>query len=262
MRHAYCSLTPAVVRDLAGTALAHALPWRPFGRRVTVPALLDLILLTAALGSSLWAVVRRFAFGFCHETARRALEANLPDPEPLADGLVDALHRLMPRVLRRRPKDIALDRHDTPFYGQRGTPGVLGGPKKGGTNRAFAYATAVAVHRGQRWCLGLVRLTDNDPERAVLAVWQQLHARGVRIRSLILDRGFFSGHVILALQQRGIPFVVGVPRRAGRWDRLFAMPSGTATAWGRAGRSDAGSGRGSTGSGCGGGSASRRAIGK
>lgn len=226
MRQPYCSLTPAAVTDLARAALARALPWRPYRRRVAAADLLDLVLLTAALASSLWAVARRFAFGFSHETARRALDANLPDPARLADGLVDALHGLLPRAFRRRPRDIALDRHDTPFYGKPGTPGVLGGPKKGGSNRAFAYATAVAVHKGQRWCLGLARLTDNDPEAAVLAVLAQLRARGVRIRSLVLDRGFFSGHVILALQGRGVPFVVGLPRRPGRWDRLFAMPSG------------------------------------
>jgi hypothetical protein len=227
MRQTYCSLTPAVVRDRARTALARALPWRPFRRSVPVGALLDLVLLTAALASSVWAVARRFALGFSHETARRALDANLPGLAALADGLADALHGLVPRALRRRPKDIAVDRHDTPFYGKPGTPGVLGGPKKGGTNRAFAYATAVAVHRGQRWCLAVAPLTANDPEAAVLAVLGQLQARGVRVRSLVLDRGFFSGHVILALQQRGVPFVVGVPRRPGRrWGRLFELPSG------------------------------------
>lgn len=225
MRTTYCSLRPAAVRDRASTALAIALPWRDYGR-VRAAALLDFLLLTAALGSSLWAVARRFAFGFSHETARRALAANLPAPDALAEGLVDALHGLVPRAFRRRPKDIALDRHDVPFYGRRGTPGVLGGPKKGGSNRHFAYATAAAVHRGQRWCLGLVRLTTADPAAAVLAVLGQLQARGVRVRCLILDRGFFSGHVVLALQGRGVPFVLGVPRKGGRWQRLFALPSG------------------------------------
>jgi hypothetical protein len=220
-----CRLTPAVVRGLAFAALADAPPWRPCRRRVTARALLDLVLLTAALGPSPWAVVRRYAFGFSHETARQALDANLPDPDALADGLVGALRRFVPRAFRRRPKDVAPDRHDVPFDGRPGTPGVLGGPKKGGTNRAFAYAAAVAVHRGQRWCLGLVRLADNDPERAVPA---QSQAPGVRIRGPVPDRGLFSGHVILALQGRGVPSVLGVPRRAGRQDRLFALRSGTA----------------------------------
>jgi hypothetical protein len=210
---------------LAANALADALPWRTY-RSVSAHCLRDLVLLIAALGSSLWAVVRRFDFGFSHETARQALDHNLPSPDELACGLVDALHRFVPRSFRRTAKDIALDRHDVAFYGRRGTPGVLGGPKKGGTNRVFAYATAVAVHRGQRWCLGLVRLTEADAERAVLALLGQLQDHAIRIRSLILDRGFFSGHVILALQQRNVPFVLGVPRKGGKWNKLFELPSG------------------------------------
>ena len=64
MRHSHCSLTPAVVRTSARQALQQALPWRRYGRRVTVNRLLDLLLLLAALRSSLSAVVRRFRFGF------------------------------------------------------------------------------------------------------------------------------------------------------------------------------------------------------
>ena len=58
---------------------------------------------------------------------------------------------------------------------------------------------------------------------------RQLAARGVRVRCLLLDRGFFSGHVIRALQERRLPFVIGVPRRAGpgnRLSRLFDLPGG------------------------------------
>ena len=54
----------------------------------------------------------------------------------------------------------------------------------------------------------------------------QLVARRIRVRCLILDRGFFSGHVILALQQRHWPFVIGVSRKGGRIDRLFDEPVG------------------------------------
>ena len=225
MRHTYCSFNPVAVRKLTVDALSCALPWRDY-RCVTASTLVEVILLVATLGSSLWAVVRRFHFGFSHETARQALDHNLPQPEALANGLVDALYGFLPRALRRRPKDIALDRHDTPFYGKTDTPGVLGGPKKGGTNRAFSYATAAIVHRGQRWCVGLVALTNNDPEAAVVAILEQLQVRGIRIRSLILDRGFFSGHVILALQQRSVPFVIGVPRKRGGFTALFQLRSG------------------------------------
>ena len=101
MRRYYSTITPAVVRATAQRGLAAALPWQPFGACVPVTALLDLILLVAALRSSLSAVVQRFRFGCCHETARRALDANLPPVDRLANGLVDALHGYLPRVFRR-----------------------------------------------------------------------------------------------------------------------------------------------------------------
>lgn len=88
MRHCHCTITPSVVRSTARSALAGALSWRSYGRKVTVPRLLDLLLLVAALGSSLSAVVRRFRLGFSHETARQAVAANLPAPGPLAESLV------------------------------------------------------------------------------------------------------------------------------------------------------------------------------
>src|SRR5262245_24791275 len=150
MRHSYCTVTPAVVRTIAAAIVRAALPWRPFRTAVTVAALLDLLLLTAALRASLSAVAQRFRFGFGHETARQALAANLPPPDRLAEGLVNALHGLLPRTFRRRAWDIAIDLHGVPFYGSARTPGTLGGPKKGGTNRFFVYATAVVVQRGQR----------------------------------------------------------------------------------------------------------------
>src|SRR5436190_16230578 len=156
MRRSYCTITPALVRATAAASLRAALPWRPFPAAVTVAALLDLVLLAAALRASLTAVVRRCRFGFGHATARQALTATRPPPDRLADGLVDARHGFLPRPWRRRAWDVAIDRHAGPFYGAARTPGTPGGPKKGGTHRFFAYATAVVVPRGQRWCVGRV----------------------------------------------------------------------------------------------------------
>lgn len=188
--------------------------------------MLDLLLLAAALRASLSAVARRFAFGFSHETARRALNANLPAPEALAEGLVDALHGYLPPALRRRRWDVAVDLHYVPFYGAARTPGTLGGPKKGGTHRFFVYITAVAVQRGRRWCVALAPVRTTRWEEALGRVLDQLHGRGLRPRCVLLDRGFFSGHVVRLLQRRRVAFVVGVARKGGRVNRLFDLPSG------------------------------------
>src|SRR5689334_14416479 len=156
MRQRHCTLTPSAVRSTAHAALRRALPWQGHGRRVSPARLLDLLLLVAALRSSLSAVARRFAFGFSHETARQALRANLPGLGALTEGLADALHAFGGRAWRRRRWDAAVDLHYCPFYGERRTPGVVGGPHKQGTRYFYAYATAVLLHRRQRYTVGLL----------------------------------------------------------------------------------------------------------
>src|SRR5262249_61226130 len=90
----------------------------------------------------LWAVPRRFRFGFCHETARQAVAANLPDQGELTRGLVDALHAFGGRRWRKRLWDVAIDLHYCPFYGGRSAAGGVGGQKKLGSKYHYAYATA------------------------------------------------------------------------------------------------------------------------
>src|SRR5947208_16954147 len=102
MRQSHCTITPAVVRCSAQAVLQQALPWKPYGRLVTVARLCGLLLLVAALRSSLSAIVRRFRFGFSHETARTAVRANLPDTPTLTTRLVGALQRLGGGLRRRR----------------------------------------------------------------------------------------------------------------------------------------------------------------
>src|SRR5436309_14532735 len=90
MRHFHSSITPAVIHRETRQALAARLNWQPFHDSVSVADLLDLLLLMAASTASLFATVRRF-FRFSHETARRAVQANLPTMERLVPALVQML---------------------------------------------------------------------------------------------------------------------------------------------------------------------------
>jgi hypothetical protein len=232
MRHSYFTLTPAVVRHTAQAVLQRALPWKPYGRRVSVARLLGLLLLVAALRSSLSAVARRFRFGFSHETARQAVAANLPGLDALTTALVGALHRLGGR-LRRRRWVVAIDLHYQPFYGDHATPGVVGGQKKQGTNYFYGYATAELVHRRHRYTVGLLPLQGKfKPHEVVAALLAQLDAWGVRLRGVVLDSGFDGGDTLLLLQGRGLAYTVPL-RRKGRGDNrrnaCFALPVGTVT---------------------------------
>jgi hypothetical protein len=216
VRHSHCSLTPGVVHHHARQALAGCLDWHPVGRSVAVPQLLDLLLVMAATAASLSAVARRF-FPFSHETARRAVRDNLPDTDRLAAGLVDGLHAVagFSRRDRRRLWLLAIDTHHKPYYGER-TPDVMGGPKKQGTKWSFGYATAVLLHAGRRYTVGLCPLTPGvTPDAVVRTLLDQVAERGLRIRGVALDSGFEGGDVIRLLQARGLAYVVPL-RRSGR----------------------------------------------
>jgi hypothetical protein len=233
MRPPHYTITPTVVRSTARQALRKVLPWQGYGRLVTVGKLLDLLLLAASLLSSLSAVVKRFRFGFSHETARKAIAANLPDLDQLTDGLVDALYLFGSRALRRRKWVVAFDEHRTPFYGDRSTEGVTGGQKKHGTKYAYGYATAVLVHRRHRFTVGLIALTGGEkPHQVVAALLAQMDARDVKLRGVVLDSGFDSGETLLLLQERNLSYTVPLRRKGdsnNRRNAVWLLEEGTVT---------------------------------
>src|SRR5688572_27364524 len=120
MRRFHSTLTPSVVHHQARGILENVLDWKPYGKLVRVCDLIDLLLLMAASTASLFAVVRRF-FSFSHETASRAMQANLPDQDRLVEGLLEALYDTaqFSRQDQRRRWLLAIDTHFVTYYGQR-----------------------------------------------------------------------------------------------------------------------------------------------
>jgi len=213
------------------------LPWRGYGRLVPVGKLLDLLLLTASLVSSLSAVVKRFAFGFSHETARKAVDANLPDLDQLTRGLLDAFYLFRSPGLLRRSWVVAIDEHRSPFYGDRATAGITGGQKKHGSKYAYSYASAVLVHHRHRFTVGLMALTGGEqPHHIVAALLAQMQSRGLKLRGVVLDSGFDSGETLLLLQERGLSYTVPLRRKGNcnnRRNAIWQLEVGTVTevAW-------------------------------
>lgn len=220
MRPGQSTITPAVVHEYARDALGVAAPWAPFRSSVPVRRLLDLILLVAATARTVSAVARS-RFRFSHGTARRAVRANLPDPDALADGLTDALHRVLAfsRRDRRRRWVVGIDTHDRPFYGDRRTAGVVGGPAKAGTKYFVRYASAVLLHRHRRYTVALIPVLGRvRPPDVVAAVLDRVAARGVRVRGVALDAAFDGGETIHLLQTRRVDYVIRLGRK-GRTGR-------------------------------------------
>ena len=231
MRPTHRTITPSFVRSVARKTLSEVLPWKACGRLVTVLRLLSVLLAVAASRRSLSAVVASRSFGFGRETARKAVDANLPDMATLVAGLDDALFSFASRARRRRRLDIAIDLHYRPFYGTRDTPGIVGGQKKEGTNYFFAYATAVLIHPRYRYTLALVPVVNSQkPHRIVAELLGVIESHRLRLRGVTLDSGFDSADTILLLQERGLSYAVPL-RRKGRGSNSrndwFAQPEGT-----------------------------------
>lgn len=214
MRPSYSTITPAVIHQQARDALERCLDWKPYKQSVTVADLLNLLLLMAAHTASLFAIARRF-FAFSHETASRAVKANLPSRERLLAGLVQAFYdvALFSRQDRRRRWLLAIDTHYVAYYGHK-TPGILGGPKKQGTQWFFGYATACLLHRHRRYTVALCPLDPKmKPHQIVRTLLEQIAAHGLKIQGVALDRAFDSGETLLLLQERCLAYTVPLRRK-------------------------------------------------
>jgi hypothetical protein len=194
--------------------LQYTLSWKPYHQSVSVSALLDLLLLMAATGASLFATVRRF-FKFSHETASRAVKANLSTEAILLQGLVQAFYNvlLLSRQDRRRRWHVAIDTHNVCYYGQH-TADIIGGPKKQGTKWYFGYATAVLLHKHRRYTVALCPVKPGQkPHEIVQLLLDQIQQHGLKIRGIALDSAFDSGDTLLLLQQRQLAYVVPLRRK-------------------------------------------------
>ena len=158
-----------------------------------------------------------------------ALNAGLPKTlKVLERRLNESLTGHLPRAMRRRSWDVAIDWHLAPYYGQphASRNELYYGKPKQGTKKFHAYATAYIVHHGRRYTLALTWVRRHETTVTAL---QRLLARidelGLKIRCLLLDRAFFNVPVIEFLQSRELPFLMPVMFR-GRKPKKKRPPTG------------------------------------
>ena len=227
MRRTHCTPRPAAAHAPAAALLARRLPLRGYKRSVPAAARARALALLGAWACSLHALARRLG-GPSHETLRRAFHAGRPTLARLDACLPALLRDALPARPPRRPVELAIDLHRRPFYGDRATPGLLGGKAERGTRSFWTYATAVALAPGRRWTVGLARVRSNRMPAVLRALWPQVEASGLRVRRRLLDGGFYCAGVVRWLQRRGVPFVLPVPRKgtAGGTRALYGRPPG------------------------------------
>jgi len=239
MRNHHYTITSRQVHDYALDRLQAALRLRDHGPKCSATVVLNLLFWAAARIASLTAACAALTKAPSDQAVRDALLATLPPFAQLQRRLNRALAGGLPTVLRRRRHYVVIDLTLLPYYGQPHTDvqELYRGPTKAGTRSFHAYGTAYVVFQGCRYTVGLRAVHHADPwDQVVGDLLRQVRQCGVKVRCLLLDRGFYSVNVIRYLQAARCPFVMPVIRRGRKpSDPQGASGTWTFTTWKRSG---------------------------
>jgi len=199
------------VYSYANLWLASALRLEYAGTKCTASILFQVLLMAAARVVSIFAACRDLAEAPSDQTIRNALAATLPDVAELERRLNLALVAELPKALKRKTRIVAIDLTLIPYHGQpaRDEKEIYRSEPKSGTTHFHAYATAVVVHKGYRYTLALTRVEYGEAMKDVVQrLVRIVRRRNVKIRFLLLDKGFFSVDVISYLRRAGYGFII------------------------------------------------------
>ena len=204
-------ITKDQVHDYANDWLSTALKLEYRGRKCTAEILLQILLIAAARTVSIFAACRDLADAPSDQTIRNALQASLPDIAGLQRRLNLSLCTNLPKALFRKPRRIAIDLTLIPYHGEphQNEQEIYRSTPKSGTTHFHAYATAAVVHKGHRYTLALLRVEYGMKMKEVVGqLLKIVRSRGLKIRFLLLDKGFFSVEVITYLKRAGTGFII------------------------------------------------------
>lgn len=221
-------VTKDEVHGYADDWLSAALKLEYQGTQCTASTLLQVLLLAAARAASIFAVCRDLADAPSDQTIRNALSRSLPDIPELERRLNRALATKLPKALMRKARIIAIDLTLIPYHGQpaHDVREIYRGKPKSGTTHFHAYATAAVLHKGHRYTLALTRVEHGEAMKDVVQrLLRVIRRRGLKIKFLLLDKGFFSVAVISYLKRARYGFIIPAVAR-GRKPKPPKEPTG------------------------------------
>lgn len=204
-------ITKNEVHGYANFWLGKSLRLEYEGTKCTASTLLQVLLIAASRMVSIFAVCRDLTDAPCDQTIRNALDATLPGITELERRLNRALATKLPKALFRKPRRIAIDLVLIPYHGQpyQDEKEIYRSLPKSGTSHFHAYATAAVVHKGHRYTLALTRVEKGEKMKVVVQrLLAIVRSRQVKIRFLLLDKGFFSVEVISYLKRAKVGFII------------------------------------------------------
>jgi putative transposase len=152
-------------------------------------------------------------------TIFNALYATLPEVLELERRLNRALVSKVPRALKRKARMLAIDLTLIPYHGQPANDKkeIYRSKPKSGTSHFHAYATAAVVHNGYRYTLALTRVEYGEAMKEIVQrLLQIVRRRDVKIKFVLLDKGFYSVSVMTYLKRAGEGFIIPVVLHGGK----------------------------------------------
>jgi putative transposase len=202
---------------------SHAEKWvgdklglKDHGPKCTKSVLVNILFVAAARMCSVFAACRDLANAPSDQAVRDALFAGLPAIRVLEKRLNDALCYQIPKRLMRKARVSAMDLTLIPFHGEpeKYANELYHSAPKSGTTKFHAYATAYVTHDGFRYTLAVTRVTKGEKMAKVIErLLARVRDRGIKVKLLLLDRGFYSVEVMGYLKQAGVPFLMPVVMR-------------------------------------------------
>jgi len=209
-----CTITSGEVCAWSRECLLQAKLVKDHGWLCTATLVLAIVLRAAARSISVSAACRDLANGPSDHAVLTALDEGLPKTLTVLERrLNEALTSCIPRRMRRRSWEIAIDLHLEPYYGQPQSSRneIHHGQAKQGTTKFHAYASACIVEHGRRYTLAMTWVRRHESTVTVLRrLLKRIREIGLKTRCLLLDRGFFSVAVMTLLQELKLPFLMPV----------------------------------------------------
>jgi len=196
--------------------LRQHLKLKDHGPKCRLSVLVAILCYAAARIGSIFDACRRLRDAPCDQAVRDALFAMLPQPAELTRRLNSGLAADLPDAVLGRRVNVAVDLTLIPYHGQplHDEKEVYRGQPKHGTSHFHAYATCYMAWKGRRFTLAMVPVWKGDSMKDVLQrLLQRARAVGVKIKLVLLDRGFYSVEVIRYLQAARTPFLMPLVRR-------------------------------------------------
>jgi putative transposase len=226
-------LTHHTVRQIAVERLTEYLPLAAEGYTCSTEMLVDVLVKAAATGQTIEEVCKDLERVADSNTIRSYLneQIRIEDLRNLERQVNRAVVKDIPARVWKGEQEVIFDLNDEAFYGK--TPELVAsacrGEARDGTTYFFRVATAYVIVQHLRVTLAVLFVTpEDDLQDIVVALRRRLNILGVKVRRLLLDKGFHSIPMMRFLESTGWPVIIACPIK-GKHGGLRAKCQGTRT---------------------------------